>query len=84
MRHGKVGLGSLKRLNDMSDRFVKTLKLTLTLRELSAVQRWLDCKTVVGDTSLAIGVFRKVAEAAGDTIAQEVDLTPPSTDLHRE
>ena len=64
----------------LSDRFVKTLKLTLTLRELSAVQRWLDCKTLEGDTTLAIGVFRKIAEVAKGT---EVDL-PPSTDLHRE
>lgn len=68
----------------MSDRFVKTLELTITLRELSAVQRWLDCKTVAGDTTLAIGVFRKIAEVAKGTETEEVDLTPPSTDLHRE
>ena len=68
----------------MSDRFVKNLKITLTLRELSAVQRWLDCKTLEGDTSLAIGVFRKIVEASSNTPTEEVDLTPPSTDLHRE
>lgn len=68
----------------MGDRFVKTLKLTLTLRELAAIQRWLDCKTVVGDTTLAIGVFRKIGEAAKNTETEEVDLTPPSSDLHRE